>query len=462
MVLFKGTRKKEIAMRTTHTYKPKYSHSISRTNAQKKKDSRVMGSRRRHEEDRDWNAEEAVGEWGSRMANVMHSLETGQYVPDTGWYEIGLQAKLTIGQPGDKYEQEADRVARQVVQQINSPRIIEEEELGRPKQEIQRKGLTGGTLAPQNFEGSIKEARGRGKPLSDKIRKPLEQAMGADFSGVRVHTDAQSDQLNQSIQAKAFTTGQDVFFRQGAYQPKSRGGQELIAHELTHVVQQTSSSGVRQRKEQIRPWETKNMYPAHSQSRQDLAIHWYKPAESNERCPEINREGEAPARQSYYRDTANVGYNPPTSSSKQYLDPKNAQIGVIQGMFRGGRVLREAIGNVGKTAMGFMSRHVSLPGKTAQQHTDNRDNISGSYNTVFSSEEYTNLLRIVERTDRSEIVEYPVNKMNILCVKDVQFTQVHKSNPTLTKNGKGTVWLKMDKDNDGKPMIFGVGNAKLD
>lgn len=70
------------------------------------------------------------------------------------------------------------------------------------------------------------------------------QAMGADFSGVRVHTDARADQLNQSIQAKAFTTGQDLFFRQGAYQPGSREGQALIAHELTHVVQQ-NRGGVR-------------------------------------------------------------------------------------------------------------------------------------------------------------------------------------------------------------------------
>jgi len=66
----------------------------------------------------------------------------------------------------------------------------------------------------------------------------MEGAFGADFSGVRVHTDRTSDQLNQSIQAKAFTTGQDVFFRQGAYEPGSRGGQELLAHELTHVEQQ--------------------------------------------------------------------------------------------------------------------------------------------------------------------------------------------------------------------------------
>ncbi|MHC5750143.1 eCIS core domain-containing protein [Nostoc sp. JL23] len=66
------------------------------------------------------------------------------------------------------------------------------------------------------------------------MREPMEQAFGADFSGVKVHTNGQSDQLNRSIQARAFTTGQDVFFREGEYNPGSQGGQEL----LTHVVQQ--------------------------------------------------------------------------------------------------------------------------------------------------------------------------------------------------------------------------------
>ena len=70
----------------------------------------------------------------------------------------------------------------------------------------------------------------------------MEQAFGADFGGVKVHTDSRSDQLNQSIQARAFTTGQDVFFRQGEYNPGSRGGQELLAHELTHVVQQNGGT----------------------------------------------------------------------------------------------------------------------------------------------------------------------------------------------------------------------------
>ncbi|WP_375480245.1 DUF4157 domain-containing protein [uncultured Nostoc sp.] len=74
---------------------------------------------------------------------------------------------------------------------------------------------------------------GSGQPLSDDIRQPMEQAFGTDFSSVKIYTDSHSEQLNQSIQARAFTTGQDIFFRQGEYAPESHGGKELLAHELT-------------------------------------------------------------------------------------------------------------------------------------------------------------------------------------------------------------------------------------
>ncbi len=89
-----------------------------------------------------------------------------------------------------------------------------------------------------NLEASIQKERGRGKPINDKIRGQLEQGFGADFSGVRIHTDTKSDELNKSIQARAFTIGQDIFFRQGAYNPNSKQGQQLLAHELTHTIQQ--------------------------------------------------------------------------------------------------------------------------------------------------------------------------------------------------------------------------------
>ncbi|MDF5723006.1 MAG: DUF4157 domain-containing protein [Rhizonema sp. PD37] len=185
-----------------------------------------------------------------------------------------IQAKLTIGAPGDKYEQEADRVASQVVNLLNAPvaqqsdkdlqreevsteddlkmksevntiqlhEIIEEEEELQMKPMVQLQSSAGGMTATPEVETSIQQARGGGQSLADNIREPMEQAFGADFSGVKVHTDAQADLLNQSIQAYAFTTGQDVFFRSGEYQPGSPGGQELIAHELTHVVQQSGGA----------------------------------------------------------------------------------------------------------------------------------------------------------------------------------------------------------------------------
>lgn len=163
-----------------------------------------------------------------------------------------IQAKLTVGEANDVYEQEADRVAAEVVKQIHTPKIastnqsasVQRQTVGNEAEKLQTKPLiqcksdVGGMAVSSEIESSIQKARGGGQPLAESIRTPMEQAFGSDFSGVRVHTDDRSHQLNQSIQAKAFTTGQDIFFRQGEYSPGSRGGQELLAHELTHVVQQ--------------------------------------------------------------------------------------------------------------------------------------------------------------------------------------------------------------------------------
>lgn len=88
----------------------------------------------------------------------------------------------------------------------------------------------------------INAARGGGQALDGAVQTQMSQSMGADFSGVRVHTGSEAHHLNEQLSAKAFTTGSDIFFRDGAYSPGSSGGQELIAHELTHVVQQGSGA----------------------------------------------------------------------------------------------------------------------------------------------------------------------------------------------------------------------------
>jgi hypothetical protein len=202
---------------------------------------------------------------------------------------VPVQPKLTVGEANDKYEQEADRVAAQVVEQIHAPtqsqktgvqrQELEEEEELQAKPEIsrlqrmdlpeeeeelqtkpdplqrqeleqdeeelqmsptlQRMGTEGGEVSA-DLEEEINAARGSGQSLAPELQAQMGQAMGVDFSGVRVHTDDRADTLNRSVGARAFTTGQDLFFKRGEYQPGSRGGQELIAHELTHVVQQNA------------------------------------------------------------------------------------------------------------------------------------------------------------------------------------------------------------------------------
>jgi hypothetical protein len=212
---------------------------------------------------------------------------------NAGQVGVPIQAKLTIGEVGDKYEQEADRVARDVVQRINQPQTVppkQEEKVQRqevPEEEIQMKSLRvpqeaiAGREASTDLDTAINSARGGGQALDEGLQRSIGQAMGADFSGVKVHTDSQADQLNKSIQAKAFTTGQDVFFRQGAYEPGSRGGQELIAHELTHVVQQ-SGSAVQRKLSQIdygasvvqRAWE-KGKYGVYIWDKELDGLTWY-------------------------------------------------------------------------------------------------------------------------------------------------------------------------------------------
>lgn len=85
---------------------------------------------------------------------------------------------------------------------------------------------------------AIRSKRGSGQSLDPGIAEKAGGVLGQDFSDVNVHTDSQSDELNKQLGAKAFTTGNDIFFRSGAYNPGNSDGQRLIAHELTHVAQQ--------------------------------------------------------------------------------------------------------------------------------------------------------------------------------------------------------------------------------
>ncbi len=103
---------------------------------------------------------------------------------------------------------------------------------------VQRSFLADGGPLNAGVSDEINRKRGSGGSLDSTVQAEMGQKMGHNFSDVSVHTDSQSDSLNKQLGAKAFTTGKDVFFSEGAYQPNSDSGKQLLAHELTHVVHQ--------------------------------------------------------------------------------------------------------------------------------------------------------------------------------------------------------------------------------
>jgi hypothetical protein len=112
---------------------------------------------------------------------------------------------------------------------------------------IQRTARTSQGAGPldEQIAADIDARRGAGHELRDDVRADMEGHLGADLSSVKVHTDAASDSLNRSVQAEAFTSGQDVFFSSGTFDPDTGSGRALLAHELTHVVQQSTGDGVK-------------------------------------------------------------------------------------------------------------------------------------------------------------------------------------------------------------------------
>jgi len=155
-----------------------------------------------------------------------------------------IQTKLTVNAPDDMYEQEADAVADTVMRMSDVEIGSTENGVGSKEQEqaIHRKSSAETPAVTPDIESSISSMQGGGQALPDNDRQFFESRMGQDFSNVRIHTDSNAAQTSDSLQAKAFTVGSDIAFGAGEYQPGTDAGRHLMAHELTHVVQQGGSS----------------------------------------------------------------------------------------------------------------------------------------------------------------------------------------------------------------------------
>jgi len=223
---------------------------------------------------------------------------------------LNIQAKLTVGQPNDKYEQEADRVADQVMsipandtvqrscsscmaeenplntkslstsisplvqmqpveeeEEVLQPKLLlqsqpieEEEEELQPKR-IQKEGWRGSAEASSGIESKINQSRGSGQPLQSNTRSFMESHFGSDFGSVKVHSDSTSVQMNRELKSQAFTVGNNIFFNSGHYNPGSSKGKHLLSHELTHVLQQNGDGTAIQKEDEEDRHETETEAP---------------------------------------------------------------------------------------------------------------------------------------------------------------------------------------------------------
>ena len=149
--------------------------------------------------------------------------------------EPGLQRKLTIGESKDPLEQEADRIADQVLAAPSHSAVS-----GAPPRIQRFAGQATGEVdtVPTSVERVLTSS---GRPLDPALQQDMGQRFGHDFSQVRVHSGAAAEQSAQDVSASAYTVGHNIVFGTGRFAPGSSEGQRLIAHELTHVVQQGAS-----------------------------------------------------------------------------------------------------------------------------------------------------------------------------------------------------------------------------
>lgn len=179
-----------------------------------------------------------------------------------------IQPQLVVNSPGDKYEQEADAMATKVLRkeapgkdeekgmiqrlplgplpihrkctECEKEQIHRKEDHKEKEKPVMRKA-DGGFTTPPLFYNRLMQTKGSGQALPHTTLQKMNRAFGFDFSAVKIHTDSGAAVLSDEIGARAFTYGWDVYFANGQYSPESSSGEYLLAHELTHVTQQTGT-----------------------------------------------------------------------------------------------------------------------------------------------------------------------------------------------------------------------------
>ncbi|MBB4804823.1 hypothetical protein HNP38_000095 [Chryseobacterium defluvii] len=182
---------------------------------------------------------------------------------NTSFFKPAVQKKLSVGSADDSYETEADRAADKVMKMPEpTPQVThtgallqrkcadcgEDELQMKPLAEnitplIQRSSSESGGVAPHHVESGINSGRGSGSSMDTGTKSFMESRFGTDFSHVKIHTGSEAVQMSRELSAQAFTVGNDIYFNEGKYSPGSDHGKHLLAHELTHTIQQNGTIG---------------------------------------------------------------------------------------------------------------------------------------------------------------------------------------------------------------------------
>lgn len=197
--------------------------------------TRMPREKKKHRSTRQLKSREGRGETSTTGYNFFSSLGN-QVIMQLA--EGGMvQPKLNMSRPADFYEKQADRIAATILRSTGTG------DAGIPR--ISRVPSSPGRTAafvPEATETGLKNIKGKGRPLSRPLLDFFEPRFGVDLGNIRVHTGSEANTLAESVHARAFTTGSDIVFKEGAFQPYSGQGKALLAHELVHTVQQGQGS----------------------------------------------------------------------------------------------------------------------------------------------------------------------------------------------------------------------------
>jgi hypothetical protein len=194
-----------------------------------------------------------------------HSITHIESKPKTttkssSFFKPTIQKKLNVGSANDSYELEADNIANKVMRMSEASQqnvshtgaLVQRKCTGCEEEKIHKKSLAenitpliqcasnseSGGQAPKHVESQINSSRGGGSVMDHKTKNFMEGRFGTDFSDVKIHTGSEAVQMSRELNAQAFTVGNDIYFNEGKYSPNSDSGKHLLAHELTHTIQQ--------------------------------------------------------------------------------------------------------------------------------------------------------------------------------------------------------------------------------